>query len=140
MKKITIIIGVCLLLSLVFMTCTKKSGGGGTTPPPTEENLVIASDPNPGSTTAQSLGATYDFKVLINSKMPASGVKVDVVSIRDSDQSNVSPPQSLNSTSSPINVSITNLVSGVLCTVKITVTSASKPSNTASLSFKVARK
>ncbi len=137
MKKIPLIVGFCLLAGLSFITCTKKPGGGGGTV--TEENLVINVDPNPGSTTAQSLGATYDFRVVISSKMPASGVKVDVVSTRDSDQAVVSS-QTLTGSSSPINASVTPLVSGVLCTVRVTVTSNSKPTNTATLSFKVSRK
>ncbi len=138
MKKIPLIVGFCLLVSLSFMACSKKSGGGGGGTV-TEENLVINVDPNPGSTTAQSLGATYDFRVVISSKVPSSGVKVDVVCTRDSDQAVVSS-QTLNSSSSPINASVTPLVSGVLCTVKVTVTSNSKPTNTATLSFKVSRK
>ena len=139
MKRIFKILSLCLILSLTFMACAKKSGGGGGTTPVVEENLIIGIDPNPGTTTAQSLGSTYDFKVLVNSKMPASGVKVDVVCTKDSDQSTVSS-QSLNSSLSPINASVSNLVSGVLCTVRVTVTSNSKPSNTATLSFKVSRK
>ena len=140
MKRIFIIAVLCILSSLAFISCTKKSGGGTTpTPTPTEENLIVSIDPNPGSAAAQSLGATYDFKVIVSSKMPTSGVKVDVVCTKDSDQSTVSS-QSLTGSTSPINASASNLVAGVLCTVRVTVTSNSKPSNTANLSFKVARK
>jgi hypothetical protein len=140
MKRFSQIAGFCLLISLSLLSCSKKSGGGGgPTPPPGEENLIIGIDPNPGTTTAQSLGSTYDFKVLVTSKMPASGVKVDVVCTKDSDQSVVSS-QTLNSSFSPINATVSNLVSGVLCTVRVTVTSNSKPSNTATLTFKVSRK
>jgi len=141
MKNITIITAISLLVCVGFLSCKKSSsggggGGGGTV---TEEILSISIDPDPGTTVVSSLGAVYDFKVNIKSKMPPSGVKIDIVCTKDADNSTVFS-QSLNNSISPINTSVSNLVAGVLCTVKITVTSVSKPSNTASLNFKVARK
>ena len=140
MKNSTIMIAVCMLVSGSFLSCSSKSspgGGGGT--PPTEENLNIGIDPDPGITVASSIGAIYDFKVTIKSKMPASGVKIDIVCTKDADNSNVFS-QSVNSSVTPVNTSVGNLVAGILCTVKVTVTSVGKPSNTTSLNFKVARK
>jgi len=143
MKKIKVITAISLLVCISFLSCSKSSsggggggGGGGTV---TEENLSISIDPDPGITVATSLGAVYDFKINIKSKMPASGVKIDIACTKDADNSNVFS-QSLNNSVTPINTSVSNLVAGVLCTVKITVTSVNKPGNTASLNFKVARK
>ena len=139
MKKITIIIGFCLFFLCCFTDCSKKnsSGGGGRTV--TEENLLIGIDPDPGITVVASIGASYDFKTLIKSKMPVAGVKIDLVCTKDADNSAVSS-QTLNSLSTPVSLSVGNLQPGVLCTVKVTITSVSKPSNIASLNFKVARK
>jgi hypothetical protein len=141
MKKIKVITAISLLVCISFLSCSKSSsgggrGGGGTV---TEENLSISIDPDPGITVATSLGAVYNFKINIKSKMPASGVKIDIACTKDADNSNVFS-QSLNNSVTPINTSVSNLVAGVLCTVKITVTSVNKPGNTASLNFKVARK
>ena len=142
MKNLAIITGVYLILICCCTGCSKKSsgggsGGGGTTV--TEENLLIGIDPDTGNAVASSLGATYDFKTTIKSKMSAAGVKIDIVCTKDADNSTVSS-QTVSSTSTPVSVSVNNLQPGVLCTVKVTVTSASKPSNTVTLSFKVARK
>jgi hypothetical protein len=144
MKNVKYVAAILLLVCFSFYSCSKSSsgsaggggGGGGTV---TEENLSIKTDPDPGATVAAALGAVYDFKVNINSKMPPSGVKIDIACTKDADNSSVFS-QSLNSTASPANISVNNLLAGVLCTVKVTVTSLSKPSNTATVSFKVARK
>lgn len=127
-----------LIACFIFTGCSKSSSGGGNTTVQ-EENLSISIDPDPGTAVAASLGASYDFKINIKSKMPPSGVKIDIDCTRDSDNSSVFT-QSLNNSTSSVNVSVGNLVGGVLCTAKITVTSVSKSSNTASLSFKLARK
>ena len=142
MKKVTIITGFCLLFGCCFIACSKNSsgsGGGGGSTPVIEENLLIGVDPDPGSAVASSLSATYDFKTTIKSKMPSAGIKIDMLCTKDADNSAVSS-QTLSGSSSSVNMSVTGLLPGVLCTVKITVTSVSKPSNTATLSFKVARK
>lgn len=142
MKKIKNIAAILLLACVSVFSCSKSSsgggggGGGGTV---TEENLSISIDPDPGSTVASSLGAVYDFKVNIKSKMPASGVKIDITCTKDADNSNMFS-QSLNNSVTPINTSVSNLVAGILCTVKVTVTSVNKPGNNATLNFKVARK
>lgn len=131
---------VCVFACSIILSCKKKSpnnGGGGTTT--TEENLLIGTDPDHGIIVASSLGAVYDFKIVIKSKMPASGVKIEIECTRDSDNGSVFS-QTLNNSATPINISVANLVAGILCTVKITVTSVNKPSNIASMSFKVARK
>lgn len=140
MKTNTIIPVICLLFVCLYTSCSNKSsGGGGGVPPPSEENLVIGIDPDLGSAVAPSLGATYNFTTIIKSKMPVGGINIDVVCTKDADNSSVSS-QTVSSSSTPVSVSVSNLLPGVLCTVKITVTSKSKPTNTASLSFKVARK
>ncbi len=143
MRKIIIISAIYILACGSFLSCSKGSsgggsngGGGGTV---TEESLSISIDPDPGTLVASSLGASYDFKVIIKSKMPPSGVKIDIICTKDADNSTVFS-QSLNNSVSPINTLVGNLQAGVLCTTKITAASISKPSNQVSVSFKVARK
>ncbi len=116
----------------------EKKGGTPPPPQPVEENLVIALDPDPGSTTVKSLGASYDFKVIIQSKMPAQGVSVNVSYKKDSDNS-VIFSQTLESTTTPVSVTVNNITADV-GTVTVTVTSKSKPANTATRTFKLVLK
>jgi hypothetical protein len=106
---------------------------------PKEENLVFSIDPDPGSGVAVALSGTYVFKVTIGSKLTTSGVKVDLTTKKDADNSTVDS-KSLDSNSPGIDLSTGTLNPGILCTVTITVTSKATPTNTATKSFKVARK
>ncbi len=128
-----------LLFSLVSISCS-KGGGGGTNPPaPTEENLSIGIDPDPGSSFAKALGASYDFKLEIKSKMPAQGVEGTVVFRREADNSVLST-QNVSGTTSPINVTISNIAFSEVGIVAIDLKSKSKPSNTTARTFKLHRK
>ncbi len=137
MKNMIKIFALVVFLACCFTDCGKK---GGTNPPaPTEENLVIALNPDPGTTVVKSLGTTYDFQVVIQSKMPAQGVEITVVYRKDSDNSIIFS-QTYQVTTSPLNVTITNVPQNEIGTVTVTVTSKSKPTNTASKTFKLTRK
>ena len=76
---------------LIFTSCGKKPGNTPTppTPPPppveVEENIAFSLDPDPGTTTVTALSGTYSFKVTLNSKMPSSGISIDVSTKKDSD-------------------------------------------------------
>ena len=138
LKKIkTFVFG--FILPLLIISCSKGGGSDPPPPPPTEVNLSIAIDPDPGSTIAKALGASYDFKLLINSKMPALGVEITVVFRKESDNSVLSS-QNINSTTSPINITISSIALNEVGVVTIDVKSKSKPTNTASKTFKLARK
>ena len=134
-KKINLL---AFILPLLIISCS-KGGGGGDNPPPAEENLVIAIDPDPGSAIAKAVGANYDFKLKINSKMPAQGVEGTVEFRKESDNSLISS-QNISGTTSPINISISSIVFNEVGIVTINVKSKSKPSNTANKSFKLTRK
>jgi len=127
-----------LALPLLIASCSKKGGGGGTTPP-AEENLIIAIDPDPGSTIAKSLGASYDFKLLITSKVPAQGVEGTLVYKKDSDNSTVFS-QTLQTSAAQLNLQITGIPLNEVGTVTIELKSKTKATNTASKSFKLIRK
>ncbi len=130
------------LLFLFFIAATvsacKKKGGTTPPPPPVEDNLVIALDPDPGSTTVKSLGTSYEFKVIIQSKMPAQGVSINITYRKDSDNS-VIFTQTLESTTTPVSITVNNITADV-GTVTVTVTSKSKASNTATKTFKLVLK
>ena len=130
----------------VIAACSKSSGGsggGGTPPPAAEENLVIALNPDPGSTTTpvRSTSATYSINVVIQSKLPPLGVEVKWTYKKDSDGSIISQSTTpIVGTASPIAITITNLPLNEVGTVEIEVTSRSKATNKATKTFKLVRK
>ena len=110
------------------------------TPTPTEEQLSITLEPDPGSTTAAATGATYAFKIAVT-KAPSAGVKVDVATKKNSDNSAVSDgTKTIDPYTPGSEISIGGLTAGTLYDVSVTVTSKSKSTNNASAAFKVARK
>jgi hypothetical protein len=135
---------ICILcISLFFAGCTKDSTPAPPPPPtptPTEDQLSIALDPDPGSTTAAATGATYAFKVSVT-KPPSAGVKVDISTKKNADNSAVSEgTKTIDPYTPGSEISIGGLAAGTLYDVSVTVTSKSKSSNNASAAFKVARK
>ena len=135
----TVRIFVTIILLSAMLGCKKKMLVPPTPEPPKEENIVFSIDPDPGSGVAVALSGTYVFKVTIGSKLTTSGVKVDLTTKKDADNSTVDS-KSLDSNSPGIDLSTGTLNPGILCTVTITVTSKATPTNTATKSFKVARK
>lgn len=131
---------VFCLTSVLFMTsCSKKPTDP--TPPPvdTEQKIVITLDPDPGASTAVSMSANYSFKVKITSKLPAGGILLEYTTKKDSDNSILDSKQ-VNSSINNIDVTTGSLESGTLYIVTVTVKSKSQSSNTATKTFKVARK
>ena len=137
-----------LFVILVSAACSKGGGTGGggvtptppTPPTPTEENIVFTYDIDPGSNIYAALGTTQEVKITVTSKMPTAGVITDIVVKKDSDGSTVSSSTLAASTMVPINGMITNLATNVVCTATITVKSATTATNTATKTFKIARK
>ncbi len=138
-----------LFVILVSAACGKGSGGSGgggvtptppTPPTPTEENIVFTYDIDPGSNIYAALGTTQEVKITVTSKMPTAGVITDIVVKKDSDGSVVSSSTLAASTMVPINGMITNLATNVVCTATITLKSASTATNTATKTFKIAKK
>ncbi len=137
-----------LFVIIVSAACSKggSSGGGGVTPTPptpptpTEENIVFTFDIDPGSNIYAALGTTQEVKITVTSKMPTAGVITDIVVKKDADGSAVSSSTLAASTMVPINGMITNLATNVVCTATITVKSATTATNTATKTFKIAKK
>ncbi len=127
-----------LLFAAVAIGCKKgSSGGGGSTV--NEDPLIIAIDPDPGNSVAISLGSNYSFNILIQSKMPAQGVSVDISCNKEIDNS-VVYSATLQSTVSTVPVIISNLPFNEVTIVTLNVKSKSTPTNTASKTFRLAKK
>ena len=131
-----------ILLLLVFIaisTGCKKSATGGGGGVVNEENLIITIDPDPGNTIAQSLGSNYTFNILVQSRMPALGVTIEINCKKESDNTAVFS-QSLQSTTSPVMATINGLPFNEVTIVAITVKSRSTTTNTASKTFRLVKK
>jgi hypothetical protein len=138
MKLLSIVF--CLTSTLFMTSCSKKSTNP--TPPPveTEQKIVITLDPDPGASSAVSMSANYSFKVKITSKLPTGGVLLEYTTKKDSDNSILDPLTQVNSSVNTIDVTTGSLESSTLYIVTVTVKSKSQSSNTATKTFKVARK
>ena len=141
MKRITDSI-LLFLLVVLMISCSKGDGGGGGGNTPSQEaSLALGMNPDPGNAIVPALSDSYAFKLLITSSPPKNGVKIDIAGTKDSDNSVAfSQTSQTNSNIASIDQQLTGLATGVLYNVKITVTSLTNSSNTASISFKIARK
>ena len=133
-----------LYLSFLFMitfvlmsgSCGKSSGGGGTN----EATLSVELNPAAGSNQAPTPGPDFPLVVTIKSTMPPSGVKIDVSAREDAPGSVPFFTQSINSTTSVNNFTITNSPRGLTIRVDVTVTSLTNSSNKFSGSYTYSRK
>ncbi len=125
-----------LLLVAIFISCKKNPVE------PAEEDLKLSTNPIIGNETIGSLSNTYNFKLVLSSKPPKSGVKVDITVKNDLDNSIsfTQSSQTSSNTITSIDLQIGNLVPGNLYTATTEVTSLNKSTNKASLVFKIARK
>lgn len=124
-------------LILGMNSCKKKA-----VVEPAEETLKISSTPIFGSDIVGALSGSYSFKLLITSKPPKNGVKVDISVKNDLDNSVIftQSTQTSSSATTSVDLQLSNLVAGNLYTVTVDVTSLTTSTNKAQLTFKVARK
>lgn len=138
-KKFHFLFVLASLVSIIsaLTNCSKSSGGGGSN---TEENLVVQTTPVAnGHLEAPAPGPNFPLNVTITSKMPSSGVKIDVTAKPDG---GTVPfySTSVNTTSASNDFSITGSTAGIVNVVSVTVTSLTKSTNTWSGSYKYSRK
>ena len=140
MRKV-IFFSAILLSSSINNSC-KKPVTPTPVPPPvviTEENIAFTIDPDPGTATASASSGTYTFNVNVSSKVPGAGVKVDLTTKKDADNF-LLDSKTVESSTASIAISTGTLAAGTLYNVSVVVTSKSKATNTATKTFKVARK
>jgi hypothetical protein len=137
-KNVSLFPVLSLVLFILAAACSKGDSGGGTTPPPpTEENLRIST--NAGSLNVLP-GAEFDFNVVVESKMPADGVKIEYTVRGESDNVNYPQGPAIETKSASTAIRISGLPRQKFCVATVTVTSKSKPSNTANTNFRVVYK
>ena len=132
-----------MMMVALTISCTKKTTTPTppTPPPPVvvEENILFSLDPDPGTTTAQALSGTYSFKVILSSKMPTTGISIDITTKTDPAGA-LLESKNIKSTVASNDISTGPLVTGTLYSVTVAVTSQKTASNTLTKTFKVARK
>lgn len=136
MKKVKSILYFLSLIVFLY-SCGKKEAIE-----PPEEDLKISTNPVFGNEIAAALSNSFNYKLLLNSKPPKNGVKIDI-SVKNDLTNNITFTQSTQTSSntiSTIDLQIDNLVPGNLYTVSTEVTSLSKTTNKTQIVFKVARK
>lgn len=141
MKKITF---PFLLFTMAVLSCSKKPAPAPTPAPEVEENIAYSIDPDPGTSVTQTNpGATHRVKVTLTSKMPSSGITIDVSTKKESDNTDLESAQSIKTSTAATDVTIgstTNFPSGVVYMVTIKVSSQKTSTNSSTKTFKVARK
>lgn len=149
MKKIFAFVALAMM---VMVSCSKTTGGGTTPTPPTppvpptpevEENIVFSFDPDPGASTVSATSGIYKIKVNISSKLPSTGVKIQVTTKKDADNTNLEPVQSMTSTVASTEISIgatTPIAQATLYNVVVVVESVKTSTNASTKSFKISRK
>ena len=140
-KKNLIGISIIAITSVFVLSFSKKSTTPPVPPPVvvTEENIAFSIDPDPGTGTAPASSGTYTFNVNVSSKIPSAGVKVDLTTKKDADNF-LLDSKTIESSTSSIAISTGTLAAGTLYNISVVVTSKSKATNTATKTFKVARK
>lgn len=134
------------LIAFVFLAIACKKPATPSTPPPppppvveVEDNISFSLNPDPGTTTQQASSGIYSFKVTLNSKMPSTGINIDITTKTDP-AGVVLESKNIKSTIAANDITTGTLVSGSLYSVTVAVTSQKTASNTLTKTFKVARK
>lgn len=122
---------ILFLTTIAFLSCTKK----GATP---EEN--IAFDLNSGAAVVNASNA-YTFQINLKSKVPDSGVKIDVSAVEELAGTAVTPqPPSITSTSATISAAVQNLPRQKWVVASVRVSSIGTPTNAATQTFRIVYK
>ena len=133
-----------MMMVALTISCTKKTTPTPTppTPPPpvvVEDNILFTLDPDPGTTTETDSSGIYSFKVILSSKMPTTGISIDITTKTDP-AGTLLESKNIKSTVASNDISTGTLASGALYSVTVVVTSQKTASNTLTKTFKVARK
>jgi hypothetical protein len=135
-----------LLVAIPFILLSCSKGGDITTTTPitpvthVEAASAFSINVDPGAGNILGVvGTSQAIVVKVSSALPTAGVTITTTVTKDADGTSVFT-NSVSSLTTDNTINITGLTSGVLCTVKVDVTSKSTATNTKSLSFKLAAK
>ena len=127
-----------IFLCILALGCSKGDSVTPTSEIP-EQDIAFTIDIDPGANIFSPVAGNQNAIVNITSTLPKDGVVIDLLVSSNADNAKVWT-NSLSSVNKTNTVLIDSLKSGVLCTVKFTVTSKTKSSNSLSKSFSIARK
>ncbi len=102
-----------------------------------EENILISTD---AGALTYTPGPNFNFNLMVESAMPGAGVRITFDVKGETDNQVYRQGPAIETTNKTTRISITNLPRQKFCVCTITVTSKSKPTNTATTSFRVVYK
>jgi hypothetical protein len=137
MRRVLYLVYMFSMATLILSGSCKKNGGGGGT---NEPALSVELNPAANSNQLPAPGPDFPLTVTIKSTMPAAGVKIDVSAREDVGGSTPFFNQSVTSSTSVNNFSITGSPRNVTIRVTVTVTSLSTSTNTFTGSYTYSRK
>jgi len=124
------------LLTLAILSLSLACGKSGSSAP--EATLAVTLTPAAGSTQAPAVGP-FTLNVNITSAMPAKGVTIAVSASPDGSSATYFT-STASSTKASNDYTITNTPVGVICVVKVIVTSLSTSTNTFTGSYRYSAK
>ena len=155
MQQLNVIIRKNSVIALSFIVLSfagcSKGGDSPTPTPPTPPPVVIvesdiafrvdvAGSELNYNTILPVVGTSVLINANITSTLPASGVTIEVSVKKKSDDTAVVFTTNLSSSAASNPVTVTGLAPGTWCVAKVTITSKSKPGNTATKTFELASK
>jgi hypothetical protein len=138
MKKLVVYLGIVLILFAVSESCSKSGGGGSGCDG--EAALNFTSTPALNSTEPPAPGPDFGVTVKITN-LPAAGATI-VVTAKPENPASATPffTQTVNTTTSSTDVTITGTPLATSAIVSITVTSKSCATNTKNGTYRYSRK
>ena len=133
-----------IVITFLFISCSKGDNSSGSTPKPiptpieTAVAFSVTQDPGTGNILGV-VGTSQAVNIKISSALPAAGINIEVVVKKDADNTSIFANSSSSVAADNI-VNITGLTPGVLCTAIVVVTSKSTATNSKTISFKLAAK
>ena len=139
MPRTPILLIFFALLMIGIVSCKKKKKDNPT-PNQTEEGIAFNLDGVKEGEYNEALGASHPFKVLLTSKMPESGIVVEITAITDPGGQSIAQPPVAPTKASPVDVSVSGLEFARTCLVRVKVSSKDKPQNTIFKEFRITLK
>jgi hypothetical protein len=125
MQKYVLVIAAMLAIA----ACKKPDNG------PAEDKIRFTIDATNG---AFSAAANYPFKIQLKSKMPADGIKIEILANQEASGAGVTPQTPAFTTKDTlVNTAVSNLPRQLWVVTKVRVSSVTSPLNKDSSNFRV---